>query len=48
MISDTSVKILDKLAQCDIFEEVKSYENDLDVGHVLIGHMGLSYIMRMG
>ena len=23
-------------------------ENDLDVGHVLIGHMGLSYIMRMG
>ena len=22
--------------------------NELDVGHVLIGHMGLSYIMRMG
>lgn len=33
---------------CPNLTEVKSCENYLDVGHVLIEHMGLSYIMRMG
>lgn len=42
---NTRVRMMDKAVQCDTEKEVKHY---LDVGHVLIKHMGLSYIMRMG